>query len=70
MLEFVTLCSLCVAVVSAFAAGWLWFESCYWQMETGRKEAELLRVQTDLADAKDERDQWERECICHEVETL
>ena len=62
MLEFVTLCSLLVAVASAFAAGWLWFEAAYYRTEADSKEAELLRVQQDLGDAKEERDQWERRC--------
>ena len=70
MMELVTLCSLCIAVVSSFAAGWLWFESAYWKSVAETCKAELWRTQADLGDARSERDMWEKECICREVETL
>ena len=70
MLEFVTLTSLLVAVASAFAAGWLWFESSYWKDVADTCKAELWRTQQDLGDARGERDMWEKECIGHEIETL
>jgi len=70
MLEFVTLTSLCIAVTSAFIAGWLWFESSYWKSVADTCKAELWRTQQDLGDARGERDQWERECMTHEVKVL
>ena len=68
-LEFLALAAMILAVGSSFSAGWLWFESAYWRSDSKLKQEELTRVRIDLADAKEERDQWERHCLCQNVDT-
>ena len=50
------------SVCATFAAGCLYWERCYWEDRAKLTEEELHRVQADLGDAKEERDQWERRC--------
>ena len=44
----------------------LWFESCYWMGEAERNQTEVLRLQQDLGDSRDEANSWECRCQQHE----
>jgi cytoskeletal protein RodZ len=63
-MDFALLVTSMAAVLGWFLAVWKWIDASAWQEQAERSERELLRVQHQLGNARDELARWSNHCGC------